>query len=501
VRTLVALALVLAACGPADRRDRSAVHDAASTASTRGPDQIVLRIPRGGGIARAYVYPNLDSVVWRSSVKAPDVARAVAFDDGAGSLAYMDVNGLAGRLDLRVGSVSTASKAKFASVTSADGWAIYGTDGAGEVTRLTPSGDWRFAPRHKARLALPQRDGSLLVVVEHDKGLAVLRVYPPETKVTDSVVVPRSDRLLHAQAGDRVYLSDADGLVSIRARDLQRTPPIRIGDALRALAPTPSGDRIFAARDSSNRVAIVDRYRNELQGDIQLPGMVGDLRMDPLGRYLLVGSLRGDSAWVVAIATSRVIGGVATTWRADLPFVAPDGSIALVSGDDVIFVDGETLKPKRKVAGGATDFWHLVVWNGFRASATQISQPVRADSADSTTGAQTAVTPVPVTPKPRVDTAVSPPALPRPPRDTVVRAPAPERTGFTVSFAALLNQERARALAVSISVDGQSPRVVPSQTAGTTVYRVVLGPYPTKDEAERVGRASHHSYWVYEGAP
>jgi cell division protein FtsN len=33
------------------------------------------------------------------------------------------------------------------------------------------------------------------------------------------------------------------------------------------------------------------------------------------------------------------------------------------------------------------------------------------------------------------------------------------------------------------------------------VYRVVLGPYATRDEAERVGRASGLSYYVMVASP
>jgi len=29
----------------------------------------------------------------------------------------------------------------------------------------------------------------------------------------------------------------------------------------------------------------------------------------------------------------------------------------------------------------------------------------------------------------------------------------------------------------------------------------VLGPYPTREEAERIGRESKQSYWIYEGGP
>jgi cell division septation protein DedD len=83
-----------------------------------------------------------------------------------------------------------------------------------------------------------------------------------------------------------------------------------------------------------------------------------------------------------------------------------------------------------------------------------------------------------------------------------VRAtPAREREGFIVQFASLLSEERARAVSSEIRVDGQHPRVVTTRTDGTPVYRVILGPYPTRSDAERIGKASGHSFWVIEGIP
>jgi cell division septation protein DedD len=72
---------------------------------------------------------------------------------------------------------------------------------------------------------------------------------------------------------------------------------------------------------------------------------------------------------------------------------------------------------------------------------------------------------------------------------------------FTVQFYALMVEERARELASQIQVDGQRARVVPSVQAGTPVFRVVLGPYPTREEAERVGSRAGHVFWVFEGLP
>ena len=70
--------------------------------------------------------------------------------------------------------------------------------------------------------------------------------------------------------------------------------------------------------------------------------------------------------------------------------------------------------------------------------------------------------------------------------------------GWIVSFAALLAEDKARELAATIRVHGETARVLASPREGQTIYRVVLGPYPTKDEAERVGRESRQNYWVYE---
>ena len=91
----------------------------------------------------------------------------------------------------------------------------------------------------------------------------------------------------------------------------------------------------------------------------------------------------------------------------------------------------------------------------------------------------------------------------RPPTaDSVLRPTSPPaRAGFTVSFAALLSEQRARDLASSISVDGQNARVLTGTNSGTTVYRVVLGPYPSRDDAERAGKAAGKAYWIYEDNP
>ena len=428
VRTLIALALVLAACGRADRRDSGAANDAPSATTAQGPDPIVLRVPRGGGTARAYAYPRLDSAVWRSKQPVPPIARVLAFDHEGGLLAYVNGKGLPGRLDLRIGTTQSASKAKLASLSSADGYGIYGVAG-GQVSRFTPtdSRPWSYTPPADAREVFPQPDGSLLVAAQRNEKTVVWRLRPPEKTVLDSVVLPPTGRGVSTPIGDLVYFTVEGGLIGVRSRDLSTVPAIEFPTPVLALTPTPSGDRLYVATDSSRSISIVDRYTHRIRGTIALPGAARDLRMDPLGRYVLARPAGGDSAWVIAVGTDRLIGSVRTEWRADLPFVAPDGSVVLATGNDAALVDGETLRRTRRVPGGAKDFWHLILWNGFRPRAAGLDEPVTFQTAAPTDSTAPPPTDSTLASAPK-DSSAAPP-LESPLRHLRRRPPRPPRRG------------------------------------------------------------------------
>lgn len=488
MRTLVVLALVLAACGRSDRPSNPAAHGV-SASPNRGPDALVLRLPRAGGTARVYAYPNLDSLVWESSDQAPAFERVLAFDDYSGSIAFVDNRNRPGLLDLRVGSVAIeGGKSKLTSISSVDGSTIYGVDANGALQRLTPSGDWTFKPPRPARAVFPQHDGTVVLFASHGDSTVAWRLHPPEARLLDTTELPTVERTLRTQLGDRLYLASKDKLLGVRTSTLEALPSIELESPISAMVSTPSGDRLFVATDSSNAVSVVDRYRGRVVSKIELGAHPEELRMDPLGRFLLIHHAKQDSAWVVALATGKLVGSAPTRWRSDLPFVAPDGAIALAVRGDVVLVDGETLHERRRVQNGADDFWYPFLWSGFRAlpssSVDTTAAVVPVDTVDTTR----------LAPKPADSAAVIPP--PAPPRDTAAQR------GFLVSFAALLNEQRARDLAAQIRVRNEAARVVTSQRDGTTIYRVVLGPFSTREEADRIGRESGQSnWWVYEGAP
>ena len=487
--TLLALVLAVAACGTRDRQDTTTTRATPSTAATRGPDNLVLRIVRTGGTARVFAYPGLDSVVW-SGRGAPAPARVLAFDDEAGTVAYVDTRGFPARIDFRQDGTGVVSRAKLTSIASADGSSIYAIAKDG-VQRFSPSGTWKWKPPLEARALFPQPDGTLLVLAERKSGSVLWRVRPPEKDIADSVELPRVDRTLRTQVGDRLYLGAGSDLIGVRTRTMQRTATVSFEAPIEQMAATPSGDRVFVVTKDGTAVQVVDRYQEKVTGTIDLARRVGDLRMDPIGRYLLVEVQGADSALVIALGNNTLVGAVASTWRADLPFVAPDGSIALAQGKDVVLVDGGTLRPAARVRDGGADFWYAFRWTGFRPRDATLDQPVyfpvtidTASPLDSLSAADSA-------------SAVPPASGAAEPRDTTTR----RSNGFTVSFAALLAGDKARELAGRIHVGNETARVVTVMREGQPVYRVVLGPYPTREEADRVGRESRQSYWIYEGGP
>jgi hypothetical protein len=497
----LALAALLLGCSGRDSGDSAG----ASTAlSSSGPDPIILRVPRDGGIVSAFRYPKLDSAIWKSTERAPSPDALLAFDQENGVLAYLDENGAGGWIDLRVGTVRQATKKKLTLVSSADGWSIFGVGKADTIVRITPTGEWEQKSNLPVRRLYPQPDGTLLyMAARNEKSMMLRRVRPPEAGILDSVELGVPQRAVGTPIGDRLYFGLKSELIGVPTSGLDNLSQVRASDEILAIAPTPSGDRIFVASNGNRSLEVIDRYSSSITGTVRLPGFVTELRMDPLGRFLLARPVAGDSAWVVAIGSSRLVGSVATDWRTDVPFVSIDGTIATIRGDDIFFVDPTTGATKIRVPDGASDAWTLLLWNGFRPRAKGLDQPMVFQSGDTAQDAG----------GPRLDTFPLPPAttrdssLIRPPSrmalpDSTLRsAPNREREGFIVQFASLLSEERARSVSSDIRVDGQHPRVVTTRTEGTPVYRVILGPYPTRADAERAGKASGHSFWIIEGIP
>jgi cell division septation protein DedD len=494
LRRLLLLALLCAAC----KDERAAPdHTPPAVVESHGPEALLLRVPRGGGTGRVYRYPNLDSTVWTVD-EAPAIDRVLAFDADAGSIAVVDSKGYPGRLDLRETDVLNAARTRLTSLSSANGNDIYGINTKGEIIRLNPNGsDWKFKPPVPARAVFAQPNGDLIVSANKGAQTLVWRVRPPDDVAADSTVLPLAGRGVRTQMGDRIYFTIDSGLVGVKAKDLSPVGAVQLPSRVVALAPTPSGDRLYLATMADSGISIVDRYKGGVQVGVILPAPPSDLRMDPLGRYLLARFPKTDSAWVIAIGTNRLLGAVPTRWAPDLPAITPDGRLALLGAKDVTLADPEKPDVKSAVSGGAKDFWYFFAWDGFRPRAQGLDQPVTfpGDSVPTDSSAASS------TPSSTDNALLPPDSVPLAPPSASIDPARPTSTGFVVSFAALLSEEKAQQVANSISVNGTQAHIVSTTTAGSPIFRVVMGPFPTRDEANKVGRASKREYWIYEGSP
>jgi hypothetical protein len=510
VRTsLAAVALAIVACGRSDRRATSTAtpgdHSAAPvpTVTPPGPDPIILRVVRvGGGPLRAYAYGALDTAIWTSVDKAPAVARLLAFDDDAGSVAVVDGRGALRRFDLRQGEITPPPQVKLTGLATSDGLAVYGINAKGEVARLTPTDatPWTFTAPAAVRDVAPRPDGSIIVVASRrgGSGTVLWHLRPPETRLLDSAVLPPpvADRVVRTQLGERLYLVADSSIVPVRGRDLAAVAPISFPRKIRAVAATPSGDRLYVALDSTTTLQVIDRYTDRQTAGVELPGAAIDMRMDPLGRYVLVRPLAGDSAWILAVGTDHVAATVHTAWTTDLPFVGPDGQVATAVKNDVVFVDATSGAKSRVVAGGAKDYWIPIRWNGFRPRPASLDQPVTFNGVQR----DTTDTIGRVIQNSKRDSTLNPSAS-HAIVDTAhgnIGRGGPE---FTVQFAAVLSPDAARSAATALAGPGRNPRVIETKREGTTIYHVVMGPFLTRAQADAAGRAAGHVYWVYEGTP
>ena len=422
---------------------------------------------------------------------SPGITRVLGFDADYGVLAFIDDKGQPRRLDLRAREVRTASKEKLTSLATANGSDLYGVNEKGNIQRLTPAGDWTFDPPSTARWVFPQPNGSLVIAGTADKKTSLWLIQPTDDEILQTASLPLVSRGVRTQVGDRLYFTVDSGLVGVRTRDLSVLNSIRMDAPVQAVVPTPSGDRLYVALKDKNEIAVIDRYVDRVSETVVLPGPAGELRMDPLGQNILAKPAGGgDSAWVIGIGSDKVNGTVRTEWRVDLPGFAPGGTIATVRGSDVVFVDADTFADKSTASGGAADFWYFMTWNGFRPRPADLDRPVTFETPDTGARADSSA-------PPPADTTFSPPLRDASP--SMVEPPRPPNAspGYMVSFAAVLTEQKANETAAGISVNGVRPRVIASPSGSTVIYRVVLGPYQTREEADRIGRDSRRSYWIY----
>jgi hypothetical protein len=454
VPTRPLLALVTALLG-ACQSGNSAYNRGLSVASTTPPSSL-LRLPAAGGTGELYHLPRLDSWGWRTSTPLPAIRRAIGADLDLGLVYALGTRNEILTLDLQTARPRPQVQNEVREFAVGPDGTLFTVDDSLKVVQLVRRNPVRFPARLPARPRdlFGTRTASLLAVsAGPTNALTVLRTDDQPVVTT----LPKGDAaatywgdLLAVAADSVVILVDPD------RPDEFITLPVT-GHA-RAVLFSPSGHRFYVARREGS-VLVYNRFTRQPVGEIKLPGSAGALRADPFGRWLLIHPPKADSLWLVDLARNRFVGGFPAEWAPDLPSVTNQQTLLVKAGGDVIAYDltkGDFPETGR-VRGGARDAWLPLAWT------------------------------------PETGTAISLASVP----DTATAAGDAGQSRVFLQVSSSQNRAWSAELARQLEQQGLPARVLDPR-AGEDGFRVVIGPYPTREAAESTGRRLGRPFFIYQ---
>ena len=458
------------AAPPSQPPTKQQVSKAAAGAARTGG--VAIRIPARGGVPRVYRLPSLTEVPSAIRGRLPPVVRVIGLDPeaeilyvvavGKDTAAKRDKKDVSVRhdvlaLDLGSARVDTVALGVEQTALGPDG-TLYTVDAKRRVVSVA----------RRLRVAWPQ---PLPGAPQQLFGAADQRlvVADPPTLVTAAADQPPTSRPLPAGSdvaatrwGDLVAVAADSGVVLIDPLGRREPGFVRLADHPRALVFSPSGHRIYVARRTEPGLAAIDRYEREEIDGIALPLPAAMIRLDPLGRWLLAKPSTEDSVWLVDLPVKRLVGSVPSVWRVDLPAIAPDGALLVRQGDDVVAYRPDSLAETGRAKGGAGDLWTVTAWrprSGYRGAFADAETPSAQAS----------------------DTA------------------GPEGPMY-VQVSTSQNEDWSSEMAQQLSRAGLAARVLSPRNPDDG-YRVVLGPYPSRAQAEAIGRKLGRPFWIYQPTP
>jgi SPOR domain len=409
------------------------------------PSVTAFRIPRDGGLARLYRIPSLDSAAWKAADALPPIATPVGADAEQGLVFVLDRKNNVVALDLDTRRVRTYLENVRYATLGPDG-ALYAVDTGSTVTQLVRRTPVRFRSKLQGKPTYLHgtMDGALLAQVGGNR---------PALEFLGSDQAPTSTSLPEGQVastflGDLIAVAADTAVVLYTPQNKSQPHSIKVEGDARAVLFSPSGHRIYIARAAAP-LLVLGRFEGTPLREIELPGPARALRGDMYGNWLLVQPQDGDSVWVIDVGSGKYLGSTAARWTDDLPAVAPPHTLLLRRGADLVALDlsASGFPQVGRVNGGAADFWLPLAWHP-----AQEDEHIEADSAA---------------------LAAS---------DTGPAAPT-----VYLQVSSSQNPTWANELSDKLTAAGLPAAVLTPRRAGE-VFRVVLGPYATREQAEATGR-------------
>ncbi|MBI4420660.1 MAG: SPOR domain-containing protein [Gemmatimonadetes bacterium] len=443
----------LSACG--SDASRNPVKTAfAQRPATRGSTAVAFRFPpTPGARVRVYRLPRLDEITFRFNTPGLAAVRVIGFAEDEDQIFLLSPQGTVIALDLGTGRARTVDSSVTAAVTDPTGTPyLVRADGSVAAVEHRVAAPWSTKlPDGRISLVGAGRD-MLLAELRENGTRELLQV--AENRPLVRLPIPEGPIAATAW-GEAVMIGTYSGWVTVNPARPAATASVAQTDARPdAIALSPSGHRAYAIVGS--RLLVIDRSRAKVVAERDLPGLGAEVRPDPYGRLLLLRPAAGDSIWIFEVATNRYVATLPGSWTANLPMVAPDGTILTRQGADLATVAGDSLTPAGRIRGGGNDRWLTLAWDPRRPI------PQLADDAE----------------------------------------PLPQQVNqeLFVQVSVSQNQAWADENAQNLRRAGLNAIVLPPANPEEG-FRVVLGPYPTREAAEDAGRRLGRPYWIFSRQP
>jgi hypothetical protein len=429
----------------------------------------VLRFPSDGGRVTALSPDSLKPAGWSSVNGVPDIEQALGYDLDERIVWALDSQGRLIGVDLQSGAWRAYLAGVQRVAVGPDG-TVFVVDTAGSLVRLSRRsplrvGDALKTPPLVLRGAI---NGQALVVATDSVRSA--RLISPERSTPPA---PVGDGPFAATFwGELAATGQDDDVVLFRTSDGSTMSMVDLPGPPIALAFSPSGHRLYGL--VGDAIVVVDRFSGEKLGIIDLDRQGREMRLDPSGRWMLVRHSGADSVWVLDLATATRVASLATAWRLDLPLIAGEGTVLALDGDDVTVVSLATVPPHliRALEGGGRDLWLAIPWVPIQRA------PEAIKAAESALVQQ--------------DSALAP-------TDTAAVEPH-DRATIWLQVSSSQNPDWAKDLAQQLRTAGQ-PAEVWDPLAPDESYRVVVGPYQTREAADEAGKRLGRPYFVVVRPP
>ncbi len=424
----------------------------------------LLRFPSAGGPVRAYQPDSLGTPIWTSLTPVPQIERVLGVDlderiawavEPPGNLIAVDLESRAVRKQLA--GVSTA-------VVGPDG-SLYVADAERRIRRVLHRSPMEFHdPLPAVPVALFGAVNDVLIAVTG--GSPARLITTSADQAVHTTLLPPGE-VAATFWGDLVAVAADTAVVLYETIGGRRAiTPLHTRQRARRVAFSPSGHRLYVAGDE-NDLEVYDRFSLTELARIRLPAPPRAIRVDASGRWMLLRPPSADSVWIVDLATNRLAAPVAGTWGPDLPLVAGAATLVTRLGADVASFDLRQAPPRpmARLEGGAQDLWLAAAWM------PRERVQAAAAAAESATVVQ--------------DTALVADSL-------KVNA---DSAGVFLQVSTSQNPEWAAQLARQLKEAGFPSRVLQPKGPDDG-YRVVVGPYPTRDVAEENGRKLGRPFFI-----